>query len=212
MVNLGLIVIGSNYSDVFSITDIYNVKSFVNEAEENAKFIAEVYNIFRPWEIECLEDYLIDNMRWRTFFYQCADESFVVVSDSFTLKNLKKKAIDFINLENKFVETIAPIIALKSIDKKELSITLFVDGLDKSSVSIRLNGKSYKVYWENENIIKKYLNITEDVLNSLITEYCEFEKIVNALSDELKLPLNISFDKVRRDQKRLNAYKFDTRS
>ena len=212
MVNLGLIVIGSNYSDVFSITDIYNVKSFVNEAEENAKFIAEVYNIFRPWEIECLEDYLIDNMRWRTFFYQCADESFVVVSDSFTLKNLEKKAIDFINLENKFVETIAPIIALKSIDKKELSITLFVDGLDKSSVSIRLNGKSYKVYWENENIIKKYLNITEDVLNSLITEYCEFEKIVNALSDELKLPLNISFDKVRRDQKRLNAYKFDTRS
>lgn len=212
MVNLGLIVIGSNYSDVFSITDIYNVKSFVNEAEENAKFIAEVYNIFRPWEIECLEDYLIDNMRWRTFFYQCADESFVVVSDSFTLKNLEKKAIDFINLENKFAETIAPIIALKSIDKKELSITLFVDGLDKSSVSIRLNGKSYKVYWENENIIKKYLNITEDVLNSLITEYCEFEKIVNALSDELKLPLNISFDKVRRDQKRLNAYKFDTRS
>ena len=212
MVNLGLIVIGSNYSDVFSITDIYNVKSFVNEAEENAKFIAEVYNIFRPWEIECLEDYLIDNMRWRTFFYQCADESFVVVSDSFTLKNLEKKAIDFINLENKFAETIAPIIALKSIDKKELSITLFVDGLDKSSVSIRLNGKSYKVYWENENIIKKYLNITEDVLNSLITEYCEFEKIVNALSDELKLPLNISFDKVRCDQKRLNAYKFDTRS
>lgn len=211
MTYLGLVIANANYCDVFDTTDIYNLRFFVKETEEIAEFIANIYNVYFPWEKECLEEFILEKMRWQTIFYKQNKSSYVVVSDSFTPKNIEKKAVEFIKIQYEFAKEISPVIALKTITEKEVSIFLTMDGSQNATIKAMLDGAGFKCVLENTKLIENFFNVTKTELTTCIENGCDFNELVNLLSKKLNLPLNISFEKVRRNQTRLNACKFDTR-
>ena len=211
MFGLGLVMVNSNYSDVFNTTDIYNLDFFVKETEEVADFISKIYNIFIPWEKDCLEEFFLEKMRWQTIFYQYNKYSFLVVSNSFTQKNIENKIDDFMQVQNEIVEKISPIVAFKTINEKEISIFLLTDDSKRASIKITMEKNMFVFSFTNSKLIENFFDIKTIDFKKLIDQCCNFNELVTILSEKLKLPLDMNFEKVRRNQKNLNAVKFDTR-
>ena len=63
----------------------------------------------------------------------------------------------------------------------------------------------------NSKLIENFFDIKTIDFKKLIDQCCNFNELVTILSEKLKLPLDMNFEKVRRNQKNLNAVKFDTR-
>lgn len=208
---MGLVIVNDSYCDVFNTTDIYNLNYFVKEAKEVAEFISEIYNIYRPWEKDCLEEFFLEKMRWQTIFYQYSDFSFVVVSNSFTQKNIDRKIDEFMQVQYEFAEKICPVVAFKTINEKEISVLLVTEDSKKTSIKVIVENNSFNLYFTNSKLIERYFDITTTDLKKLIDDCRNFNELVTILSEKLNIPLNISFEEVRRNQKKLNACKFDTR-
>lgn len=211
MIGLGLVIANANYSDVFNTADIYNLDFFVKETESVADFISEIYNIYRPWEKECLEEFFLEKMRWQTIFYQYRGSSFVVVSNSFTEKNIEKKTDEFMQVQYEIAEKISPVVAFKTINEKEISVFLVTGDSKKASIKIVVEKNMFGFSFTNSKLIENFFDIKTNDFKKLIDDCCNFNELVTILSEKLKLPLDMTFEKVRRNQKKLNAVKFDTR-
>ena len=207
---LGLIILDSNYSDIFTVVDAYNLEDFLEEIKYHCKFICEIYDIKRPWEEDCLEEYLIDKMRRKTFFYPINNNDYVIVSDSFNEKNIEEKALIVLQTQKKLSEKLSPIVAVKTLSD-EICISIFTVDSDKATIHIEYDAHTSNLYFCNKKVIEEHLKIKLTNLDNAIKKCSEFEELVNMVSQMLNLPIDISYKKVSKSPKTFNACKFDSK-
>ncbi len=207
MKNANIFLKTQDESHIISAMGVYKFLLYEEISEEKLNTSDKLKNCTNKMLKIQTEVQLLNEVCCEAYLYGCKPNWYLFVCPYFRKDNIVRYTKKLFTCDD-FIANPEIVPVCFYVDKDELFIGICNQlGITSSLEIIQEHSNTFKIIYQNKIDFISFFDIPENAFNDIYTN-CKFSQIVQKISQMLELPLDITFNKIKRAPQHMNAFRY----